>query len=304
MAEWWELNLDPNFGEDMGGAGVLLPGGSAMFDESGGSDYFQSPAYLNFIGMGDPTGIGTSGDPNFQGGEGGGGSFWGSLGGLASGAMSGLGSLLRGGAGGPLLSALGSLGGGAIGSNAANEAARLQSQALNRGIDLQTAQWLQQQQNLAPYLQAGQGGLAQLQQLAGREAPQFGDPAAAISGANYQLPSTTPGWQPQAYQGPQGPHAADYRYSAPATVNPANHAWNAPAAMDPSQYALQCALWARPAGQRPGLSVSPGRSPQSHRRLSRSPGQSALWRDVTSPAIAFTGPCLARVRTGIQQGSG
>ena len=35
-----------------------------------------------------------------------------------------------GGIGGPLLSALGSLGGGAIGSNAANEAARLQAQRL------------------------------------------------------------------------------------------------------------------------------------------------------------------------------
>ena len=92
--------------------------------------------------------------------------FWGCLARWRVGAFRG-----RSGIAGPLLSSLGSLGGGAIGSNAANEAARLQSQALNRGIDLQTAQWLQQQQNLAPYLQAGQGGLAQLQQLAGREQP-------------------------------------------------------------------------------------------------------------------------------------
>ena len=116
--------------------------------------------------------------------------------------------------GGPLLSALGSIGGGAIGSNAANEAARLQSQALNRGIDLQTAQWLQQQQNLAPYLQAGQGGLAELQQLAGREQPGLpGATPQAISGRYYAHARHHAGLEPTDYQGPQGPNAGDYRWN-------------------------------------------------------------------------------------------
>ena len=166
MAEWWEWTGEPGPWQS-NEAPDLWAGGSPTFDESGGGSFYDSPAYQQFTGWGDPTGIGSSGDPNFQG-EGSG--FWGSLGGLASGALGAVGSLFGGGAGGgagiggPLLSALGSIGGGAIGSNAANEAARLQSQALNRGIDLQTAQWLQQQGNLAPYLQAGQGGLAELQQ--------------------------------------------------------------------------------------------------------------------------------------------
>ena len=122
----------------------------------------------------------------------------------------------------------GSLGGGAIGSNAANEAARLQSQALNRGIDLQTAQWLQQQQNLAPYLQAGQGGLAQLQQLAGREQPSMASSyptQVKRQWYDYGVPSATPGWTPQDYgtaraerrglslDARQGPQAQDYRYT-------------------------------------------------------------------------------------------
>ena len=178
------------------------------------ADYFESPAYQTFTAWGDPTGPGSSGDPSMRP------ELLGLARPLASAALGAVGSLFGAGAGGgagiggPLLSALGSLGGGAIGSNAANEAARLQSQALNRGIDLQTAQWLQQQQNLAPYLQAGQGGLAQLQQLAGREQPDVpGRPPRPSVAADYAMPATTPGWQPQTYQGPQGPNAGDYRWT-------------------------------------------------------------------------------------------
>ena len=51
--------------------------------------------------------------------------------------------------------------------------------------------------------------------------PQFQDPACGdLSGANYQLPGTTPGWTPQnidagAYRWTpgQGPSAQDYRYT-------------------------------------------------------------------------------------------
>jgi len=150
----------------------------------------------------------------------------GSSGGWLSSVLGGLGGLGRtllggGGAGGgtgagalgSLLSSVGSVGAGAIGGNAANEAARLQAAALNRGVSLQEAQWLQQQQNLAPYLQAGQQGLSQLQQLAGREQPGLPGQMASIDPRAYGMPDATPRWTPQGYQGPQAVNAADYRWN-------------------------------------------------------------------------------------------
>ena len=215
MSEWdysddWGASYDPSY---------YYAGGSPTFDESGGynPDFYSAPMGpgLGWDASSYPAGGGGIIDPltgnPIQSSSGGGGGFWNSvLGGLGS-----VGSFLGNNAGtlGPLLSAGGALAGGAMGANASNEAARLQADALNRGIDLQTAQWLQQQGNLAPYLQAGQQGLSALQGLAGREAPQFQDPAAAISGANYALPSPTPGWSPQTYQGPQAPNAGDYRWT-------------------------------------------------------------------------------------------
>lgn len=182
-------------------------GGAAPYDDwswASTPDYMSGDAYQQFTGWGDPTGPGSSGDTGFSG-EGSGGwlsSVLGSLGGLS-------------GVIGPALSAGGALAGGAIGSNAASDASRLQADALNRGIDLQTAQWLQQQGNLAPYLQAGQGGLAQLQQLAGREAPALPGATPGIRSADYNasLPDLMPGWRPQAYQGPQSPDAGAYRWN-------------------------------------------------------------------------------------------
>jgi hypothetical protein len=96
-------------------------------------------------------------------------------------------------------------------------------------MDLQTAQWLQQQENQAPWLQAGREALPMLQRLASR-APQgaFEAPNTPIWGqhAGYAPPPPAPGWQPQDYAGPatpdadgyrwtpgQGPRAADYRYT-------------------------------------------------------------------------------------------
>jgi hypothetical protein len=188
MAEW---GYDDNWG-----AGAYDP----WFPETGGSQ--GNMAWEQFTGWGDPTGPGSSGDTDFSG-EGSGNwlqSVLGSLGGL-SGVL------------GPALSAGGALAGGAIGSNAASNAAGLQSQALNRGIDLQTAQWLQQQGNLAPYLQAGQQGLSTLQQLAGREAPGLPGQIPSISGAGYALPSIAPTWGPMSYQGPQNVQAGDYAWT-------------------------------------------------------------------------------------------
>ena len=198
------------------------PGGYGFGGDVGAyssPDYFSSPAYQQFTGWGgDETQTGWYQGADLDTSGGGGGGF---LGGLGS-VLGGIGGFLGKNAGliGPLASTLGSLGAGAIGSNAASDAARLQADALNRGLDLQTAQWLQQQQHLAPYLQAGQGGLAQLQQLAGRQQPGMPGATPAISGANYALPSATPGWTPQtidagAYRWTpgQGPRAADYRYT-------------------------------------------------------------------------------------------
>jgi hypothetical protein len=145
-------------------------------------------------------------------------------GGGGGGGLGSLASLL-----GPGLSALGSLGTGLLGANAAGNASAAQAAALNRGIDLQTAQWLQQQQNLAPWLAAGQQALGHMTGRMGWGGPQAPGATPAISGANYALPSATPGWSPSTYGGytptdvpnaggyaytpGQGPRAQDYRYT-------------------------------------------------------------------------------------------
>ena len=246
MAEWgyeddWGATYDPSY---------YYAGGSPTFDESGGGynpDFYSAPmgpglgwdasSYpgggMSSLSLEDQVRQAIAGRPDLYGSasqpQGWLASVLGSLGGL--GGAGGLAGIL-----GPALSAAGGIAGGAIGSNASNEAARLQAAALNRGIDLQTAQWLQQQGNLAPYLQAGQQGLSALQQLAGREAPGFQDPAAAISGAHYPLPSTTPGWQPQMYQGPQGPNAGDYRWTPQQGPQAAHYRYAPGAIPQASQY--------------------------------------------------------------------
>ena len=227
-------------------------GGSPTFDASAysapigpgmGWDFSSTPAYQQFTGWGDPTGVGSSGDTS-------GGNWWNSvLGGLGQ-----VGSFLGQNAGviGPLVGAAGSLAGGAIGSNAAQDASRLQADALNRGIDLQTAQWLQQQQNLAPYLQAGQQGLSTLQGLAGREQPGLPGATPGINAANYALPSATPGWSPQTYggytpgavpqagqygyQGPQAPNAGDYRWQPGQGPQAANYRYTPGQTPDAAAY--------------------------------------------------------------------
>lgn len=212
-------------------------GASAPYDDwswnagATAPDYFQSDAYKTFTGWGgDETQM-----PWYQGadldtsGAGGGGWLSSVLGGLG-----GLSGLL-----GPAASALGSLGAGALGSRASSDAAALQAAALNRGIDLQTAQWLQSQANQAPWIEAGRGALGELTwRQAQEQSPALPGATPAISGANYAMPSATPGWMPQMYSGPQAPNAGDYRFNAPATVNPAQYAWNPQAALDPSQYAF------------------------------------------------------------------
>ena len=130
----------------------------------------------------------------------------------------------KGGAGGPLLSALTSGAGGLIGANASNDAARLQSNALNRGIDLQTAQWLQQQQNQAPWLKAGQEALPQLSQLANQQPPEaFQGPPVDQWRRAMPCRRSRRRWGPQAYQGPQNVNAQDYTYTPGQGPSAANY---------------------------------------------------------------------------------
>ena len=117
---------------------------------------------------------------------------------------------------GPAASALGGLGAGAIGSNASSDAARLQADALNRGLDLQTAQWLQIQANQAPWLEAGRDALGELRWRMGHEEATPPELRGAIRGSDYALPGATPGWSPSTYAGytpTDVPSAAGYRYT-------------------------------------------------------------------------------------------
>lgn len=231
-------------------------GASAPYDDwswdagATAPDYFQSPAYQQFTGWGgDETQMPwyQGADLDTSGGGGGGGSS-------VLGALGSVGKFLGSNASwlGPAASALGGLGAGAIGSNASSDAARLQADALQRALTLQEAQWLNQQAQQAPWLAAGQHALPQLQQLAAQGARAPFQPGATISGANYALPSTTPGWQPQTFQGPQALNAGDYRYAPPGTVNPAQYAWNAPQALDPAQYAFNAPTGQALLAQDPG----------------------------------------------------
>lgn len=198
-------------------------GASAPYDNWSWDAGATSPsAWDTFTGWGDPYGPGSSGDAGFSG-EGSGG-WLSTLGGLAGAAGKFLGS--NASWLGPAASALGGIGAGALGSRASSDAAALQAAALNRGIDLSTSQWLEQLARTAPWVQAGQQALGSLQGLAGQQLPGLPGATPAVSGAQYGLPSTTPGWNPQMYQGPagvdpgayrwtpqQGPQAANYRYT-------------------------------------------------------------------------------------------
>jgi hypothetical protein len=160
------------------------------------------------------------------------------------GGLGGAGKLLAGSGGagggagllGPLLSSLGSVGGGAIGSNAANEAARLQAAAANRALSLQEAQWLQNQANQAPWMQAGREALPQLQQLAGQGQQAPFQPGATISNASYGMPGATPTWAPAQYFGPQAVNAGDYRWNPQQGPRAADYRYTPGQTPDASQY--------------------------------------------------------------------
>ena len=108
------------------------------------------------------------------------------------------------------IGAVGALGGAAIGavganaaagkqSSAAVQAANIQAQEAQNALDFQKQVYAQNQQNIAPWLQAGQGAVTQLSQLAGGYQPwtsTFQAPTAAQAAA-------TPGYQFELGQGLQ-----------------------------------------------------------------------------------------------------
>jgi hypothetical protein len=222
-------------------------------------------------------------------------------------ALGSLGSFLGKNAGllGPAASALGSLGGGAIGSNASSDAARLQAAAINRGLDLQTAQWLQQQANQAPWLQAGQQALPQLQQLAGQGPPGAFQPPPTISGVAYGLPSPTPGWTPQTYAGytPGAvPQASQYGYQGPQAVQAGDYRWTpgqGPRAQDyrytPGQ-TPDAAQYRYTPGAVPTLSGQEllANDPGVQFRLDRA--RNALEGSAAARGSALSGPALAALQ--------
>ena len=192
MAEWWEWTGEPGPWESNAAPdldwGDFTRGGPGSWYGQETTDWANGPD-----------------DRGGGGGGGGGGNWLQSI--LASlGGPKGIASLLSGGA---------SILTGQIGSNAARTASGQQSDALQRGIDLQTAQWLQQQQNQAPWLQAGRESLPELMRMAqqGEQAPFQGSAPIWGQHPGYAPPGATPGWQPQDYQGPQGPNAQDYRWT-------------------------------------------------------------------------------------------
>ena len=133
---------------------------------------------------------------------------------------------------GPLASILGGGLNARTGADAAQTAAGQQAQALNRGIDLQTAQWLQQQQNQAPWMEAGKHAVSDMRARMTWEGPQRPGATSAISGADYQMPGTTPGWTPQSMDAQaykwtpgQGPQASQYGYQGPQAVNAQDYTW-------------------------------------------------------------------------------
>jgi hypothetical protein len=249
----------------------------------------------------DPTTLQFSQSPMDTSGGGGGNGWNAILGGLGS-----VGSFLGKNAGvlGPLISGAGSLAGGSLGANASNDAARLQADALNRGMDLQTAQWLQQQANQAPWLQAGQQALPQLQQLAGQAQPQL-QQTAPLTGTGAPMGGITPGWQPTlyggyqqtatpnaaqyAYQPGQGPRAGDYRYQPGQTPEAGDYRYTPGSAPRAADYRYTPGAVPTLSGQEllandPGVAF----------RLQE--GRNALEASAAARGGALSGPALAALQ--------
>ena len=236
MSEWdysWDYGGSQPYDNWSWDAGAL-PGG---FTPDYSYDYGGQQAYDNWSGSGgagalsleDQVRQALAARPDLYGSA----STPGGLGSSILGALGSVGSFLGKNAGtlGPLASTLGGVASGAIGSNAAGEASAQQAAALNRGIDLQTAQWLQQQANQAPWLQAGQQALGQLQGLSGQAGPQQPGVTSAIRGSDYGTPGQRPGWAPlnidatpYRWTPGQGPSAAAYRYTPGQTPDAAPYA--------------------------------------------------------------------------------
>lgn len=309
MSEWdysWDYGGGTPYDNWSMGSTDMYAGGSPTFDES----------YSNFLGWGgDERQTGWYQNADLDTSSPGGGGLWNTiLGGLGS-----VGGFLGRNASwlGPAASGLAGIGAGALGSNAAQDAARLQSSALNRGLDLQTAQWLQQQANQAPWLHAGQQALPQLQRLAGQGPQAPFQPGAAVNPWEYTswLPGGDPGWTPQAYQGPQTVNAQDYRYTPGATPQASQYGYQGPQAVQAGDYRWTPGQGPRAAdyrytpGQTPDAAnyrYTPGAVPtlSGAELLANDPGvafrlqegRNALEGSAAARGSALSGPALAALQ--------
>jgi len=280
--------MDFDYSWDYGGDARPIDSFLGWGDPYGpGSSGDPNQAYMDFLSWEDPTGPGSSGDPGFSG-EGGGGGTW-----LSSvlGALGSVGGFLGKNAGvlGPAASALGSLGAGALGATASEGAAAAQAAALNRGLDLQTAQWLQSQANQAPWLQAGQGALSHLTGRSTWAGPERPGATPAVSGGGAALPSPTPVWQPEWYGGPAPVDAAAYRYTPGGVPSASQYRYTPGAIPAASQYRYTPGAVPTLSGQEL-LAQDPG----VQFRLDR--GRGALEASAAARGGALSGPALAALQ--------
>lgn len=148
------------------------------------------------------------------------------------------------------ISALTQVGAAKIGSNASKKAADTQTAAGNKALALNEQIYNQQRQDQNPYMQAGQQGLSNLQQLVGNQQPRFGggmtpgqggpaplnlgnafggpqappqgampaqggQPMGQPAGAPQQAPMGSQGQPPMMAQAPQSPQGAMVKLRAP-----------------------------------------------------------------------------------------
>jgi hypothetical protein len=102
------------------------------------------------------------------------------------------------------IGAAGALGAAAIGSSASQSAANTQASAAQSATGAELAMFNQEQANVAPWLSAGQGSLAQLQRALGLAPTQVGGPGPAPQAvANVGVPGAVP--RPMTGQALPGP---------------------------------------------------------------------------------------------------
>lgn len=116
-------------------------------------------------------------------------------------------------------------------SDAAKSAAGAQRDASFEALNFEREQWYNQQQQLAPWLEAGGRARETLETRAGQSWPRWQAP-------NEVMPATTGAWTRGAVVDPNGYRfdPAAYAYQRPAPVDPNAHRFQSPTALDPNAY--------------------------------------------------------------------